>query len=296
MLRRRLQALLTHLGLLPIRMIGRLGWARAPKITAYLAPVLKRLMGRRRRIVDQNLVWCFPDKTNDERAELRDRHFVHLAEAVGEMAVAWSADSPVAPEMGEVRGLAHIQDLQAKGQGVLLVTGHTVCIEPAARLLGEAFTAAGTYRPLNNPVMERFQNKGRARYAERMFSRDDLRGMVRYLRNGGVLWYVPDQDFGPAQSEFVPFFGIPTATVRALPDLARLGRAKVVGAYPIKDPQTGRVVVHLEPAWDDFPSADVSSDLRRYNAFLERHIHQAPAQYWWLHRRFKSHPDGSRRY
>ncbi|MDR9452721.1 MAG: lysophospholipid acyltransferase family protein [Wenzhouxiangella sp.] len=291
-----MQTVLTHVGLWPIRLIGRLGWARARRLTGRLAPLLKALMPRRRRIVDQNLAWCFPEHSTAERLELRDAHFRHLAEAIGEMAVAWSADRPAEPELGEVQGLEHIQDLQAKGQGVLLVTGHTVCIESAARLLGESITASGTYRPLNNPVLEHFQNQGRARYAEGMFSRDDLRGMVRYLRGGGALWYAPDQDFGPALSEFVPFFGIPTATVRALPDLARLGRAKVVGVYPIKDPDTGRVVVHVEPAWDDFPSADVSQDLGRFNAFLERHIRQAPSQYWWLHRRFKSHPDGSRRY
>ncbi len=290
------QSVLTQLALLPIRLIGRMKWAQARRLTGGLAPVLQRLMVRRRRIVDQNLAWCFPDHSPAQRAQWTDEHFKHLAEAIGEIAVAWSAQQPASLELGEVTGVEHIQACQAQGHGVLLVTGHTVCMESTARLLGEATPASGTYRPLRNPVLERFQNRGRSRFAEHMFSRDDLRGMVRYLRQGGALWYAPDQDFGPALSEFVPFFGIPTATLRALPELARLGRAKVVGVYPIKDPNTGRVKVQVEPAWDDFPSSDRTADLRRYNAFLERHIRQAPSQYWWLHRRFKTDPEGGRRY
>lgn len=296
MVRAVIQTILTQLGLVPIRIIGRLGVQRARAVTRPLAPVLRRLMARRRNIVETNLQWCFPNESEQQRQRWRDQHFQHLAEAIGEIAVAWCQPTPIDQAIGEVRGLEHIKAIQDSGQGVLMVTGHTVCLELAARLVGQAIPSSGIYRPLSNSGLEAFQNKGRARYAEHMFRRDDLRGMVKHLRSGGVLWYAPDQDFGAKLSEFVPFFGIETATVRALPELAKLGRAKVVGMYPIKDEATGHVVVHIEPQWMDFPSEDVRADLVRFNAFLERHIRQAPAQYWWLHRRFKTSPDGSRRY
>ena len=287
---------LTHLGLLPIYLVGRLNVRHARRATRWLGWVMEKTLRRRRKIVDQNLAWCFPLLSDTERLGLRRQHFRHLGEAVGEMAVAWTQAKPIDPQHGQVEGLAHIEEITATGQGVLLVTGHNVCLEWAARVFGQACPSSGIYRPLSNPVLERFQNKGRGRYAEHMFDRDDLRGMVRHLRSGKVLWYAPDQDFGPKRSLFVPFFGIETATAKALPELARLGRAKVVPMYPIKNETTGQVVVHIEPAWDDFPSDNPEHDLARFNAFLQRHIEKAPAQYWWLHRRFKTAPDGTARY
>jgi KDO2-lipid IV(A) lauroyltransferase len=111
-----------------------------------------------------------------------------------------------------------------------------------------------------------------------------------------VLWYAPDQDMGPQRSRFAPFFGVETATATGMLELARLGRARVVPMIPLKNPETGRVRVHVEAGFEPFPSGDDVADLSRYNAFLERHVRAAPAQYWWLHRRFKSAPDGSDRY
>lgn len=285
-----------HLGLLPIRLLGRFRVRTARALTRWLGPVLAHTMTRRRRIVDQNLAWCFPELSDHERGALRQQHFRHLAEAVGEMAVAWQQDRPVSPDEGQVVGLDHVKAVQATGRGVLLITGHTVCLEWAARVFGEAQPSCGIYRPLSNLVLERFQNKGRAKYAEKMFDRDDLRGMVRHLRSGGVLWYAPDQDFGPKRSIFAPFFGIETATLKVLPELAQLGRAVVVPMYPIKNDASGQVVVHIEAPWWDFPSGDVIADATRFNRFLERYIRQAPAQYWWLHRRFKTSPEGINRY
>ena len=288
--------LLTRALLWPIRLVGRLGVVRARRLTGALSPVWERALARRRKVVDQNLAWCFPELSLEKRRALRKRHFRHLAEAVGEIAVAWSQKAPIDPTQGRIEGMAHLEAAIQSGDGVLVLTGHAVCLEWAARVFGQACPSCGIYRPLSNPVLEQFQNQGRARYAQHMFDRDDLRGMVRHLRSGGVLWYAPDQDFGLHRSHFAPFFGIETATARAIPELARLGRAVVVPMYPIKDEVTGQVVVHIEPAWANFPSGDGVVDVARFNAFLEKYIRQAPSQYWWLHQRFKTAPDGTHRY
>src|SRR5690606_30939476 len=100
-------------------------------------------------------------------------------------------------------------------------------------------------------------------------------------------WYAPDQDFGANRSVFVPFFGIATATATGIASLARMGDAVVVPMYPLRDPDTGRVRVIIEAAFEDFPSGDDPRDLGRFNAFLERQIRRDPAQYFWVHRRFK---------
>lgn len=277
--------------LLPVRLLGRVPPGLGRAMVRPLAPTLRTLMRRRRAVVERNLALCFPELETGQRRALCRAHFRNLADSLAETAVAWGRPAPLDQRFGEVMGLEHLQAAREGGRGVLLLTGHATCIELGARLLGERVVGRAIYRPLRQPVLEAFQNKGRSRYAEAMIARDDVRAMIRYLRAGGVLWYAPDQDFGAERSTFAPFFGIPTATLSGLPDLVRLGRARVVPMYPLKLPD-GRLQVRLEPAWEHYPSGDTQADLTRFNAFLERQIRLNPPQYWWLHRRFKTAPPG----
>jgi KDO2-lipid IV(A) lauroyltransferase len=278
-------ALLARLGRGPLR--------RAQRVTGVLAGPMRLLMRRRARIVRRNLELCFPDLDAAGRSRLERAHFRNLAEAVGEIAVAWYHPGMLDAEFGDVVGLEHLQAARADGRGVLVLTGHVTCLELGGRLLGERVDASAIYRPLSNPVLEEAQNRGRARYAQRMIPRNNLRAMVRHLRAGGVLWYAPDQDLGPHRSRFAPFFGVPAATATGMLELARLGRAHVVPMVPVKHPETGRIRVVVEAPLDPFPSDDPDGDLARFNAFLERHVRAAPAAYWWLHRRFKTAPEGT---
>lgn len=284
--------LLLRLMLLPVRALGRLPLGLARALVRPLASALRLLMRRRREVVERNLALCFPERDDAERDALCRAHFRHLADSLAETAVVWCRPGKFDQRFGELVGFEHLQAAQASGRGVLMLTGHATCIELGARLTGESATARAIYRPLRQPVLEAFQNQGRARYAEAMIARDNVRAMVRHLRAGGVLWYAPDQDFGPERSAFAPFFGLPTATPTGLLDLVRLGRALVVPMYPLKLPD-GRVQVHFEAAWENYPSGDAEADLTRFNAFLERYIRMNPAQYWWLHRRFKTAPAGT---
>ncbi|MEE4297608.1 MAG: lipid A biosynthesis acyltransferase [Wenzhouxiangella sp.] len=283
--------LFLHVLLVPVRLLGRLPLTAARTLTRSAAPLMQRLMSRRKKVVERNLALCFSHSSQTERDAMCRDHFGQLAEGLAETAVAWCRPGTLDQSFGEVSGLEHVQAAQEAGTGVLMLTGHATCIELGARLVGEAVPSTGIYRPLRQPVLEAFQNRGRARYAQAMIARDNVRAMVRHLRGGGVLWYAPDQDFGPTRSAFAPFFGIQTATATGLLDLARLGRACVVPMYPLKQPD-GRVVVHFESAWEDFPSGNTERDLARFNAFLERYVRLNPPQYWWLHRRFKTAPPG----
>lgn len=283
---------LTRAALRPLKWIGRMPLRHAQRATRWLAGPMRLLMRRRSAIVRRNLEMCFPELDADGRKRLTRAHFRNLAESVGEIGFAWHNPGPLGSGVGEVVGLEHLQRSRADGRGVMLVTGHFTCLELAARLLGAHVRGRGIYRPLRNPVLEDFQIRGRSRYAEGMIAHKNLRAMVRHLRGGGVLWYAPDQDPGAARSEFAPFFGIQTATATGMLELARLGKARVVPMMPRKDPKTGRVDVILEAPLDPFPSEDPVADLARFNAILERHVRAAPATYWWLHRRFKTRPEG----
>jgi len=283
---------LIRAALWPLKWIGRMPLARAQRATGWLGRLLHLLMRRRAYIVRRNLELCYPEKALAERRGLEHAHFRNLAESIGEIAVAWHRPSPLDEKFGEVTGLEHLEAARAGGRGVLLLTGHFTCLELGARLFGERVTARAIYRPLRNPVLESVQTRGRARYAEAMIPRHNLRAMIRHLRSGGVLWYAPDQDMGPERSAFAPFFSIPTATATGMLELARLGRAAVVPMIPCKNPESGRVEVVLEPALEAFPSGNDVEDLARFNAVLERHVRARPATYWWLHRRFKTRPEG----
>jgi KDO2-lipid IV(A) lauroyltransferase len=284
--------LATHLALLPLRLLGRLPLRLGRTLVRPLAWPLRLAMAQRRDIARRNLELCFPELDRAARERLLNEHFRQLAEGVAEIAMAWSRPGALDETVGTVTGLEHLAAARKDGRGVVLFTGHTTCLELGARLVGERIEASGIYRPLGNPVLEQFQNRGRARYAQTMIPRSDPRAMVRHLRSGGVLWYAPDQDFGLRRSTFAPFLGVPTATATGILDLARLGRARLVPMYPHKNPDTGRIVVELEAAFAPFPTDDPVADLTRVNAFLERHVRALPAQYWWLHRRFKTRPPG----
>lgn len=287
-----LPELLLRLLLLLVSGLGRLPLGLARALVRPLAPLLRVLMGSRRRVVERNLSLCFPQASPVWRRDVTGAHFRHLTDSLAETAVAWCRPGDLDAAFGEVVGLEHLAAARARGRGILLLTGHATCMELGARILGRFLNGKAIYRPLRHAALESFQNRGRARYAEAMIPRDQVRAMVRQLRRGGLLWYAPDQDFGPERSAFAPFFGVQTATPTGLVELVRLGQATVLPMYPRKLAD-GRIRVVLEAPWDDYPSGDLVADLSRYNAFLERHVRAEPAQYWWMHRRFKTAPPGT---
>jgi len=276
-----------------IWLIGRTPRAVGTGLARPLGWLLARLMKRRRHVAERNIERCFPDLDPAGRQRLVEASFRSLGRMLFETAWTWTASDRRIRRMSRYEGLAEAQVEAAGEKGVLIVTAHFSCLEIGGRLTAMAFDrVAGIYRPLRSEVLEWYQNRCRGRYAERMISKRDMRAAIRYLRGGGVLWYAPDQDFGPSQSEFVPFFGIPTATLAATARLVQLTGCRVVPMYPRYDESTGQYVVRFLPALEDFPSGDILQDLGRINALLEEQVRQAPEQYWWIHRRFKTRPEG----
>lgn len=279
-----LAGLIVLAGCVPRRVALALSWP--------LGGLLRATMRRRRAIAERNLERCFPDWTPAQRnAVLRDC-FRALARTLFEIAWCWTWPERRFRALGRVDGQEQVAALLRAGRGVLMVTAHLTCLEIGGRLLASALPAAGIYRPLRNPVLEWFQNRGRLRYGKAMISKRAMREAIRYLRSGGLLWYAPDQDFGAAQSVFAPFFGIPTATLLATHRLARATGCAVVPMFPAYDAASHTYSVRILPALQDFPGPDPVADLTRLNAIMEAHIRSVPEQYWWIHRRFKTRPAG----
>jgi KDO2-lipid IV(A) lauroyltransferase len=282
------------LGVVLIWLTGKLPQILGIWLSAPLGRLLSRLMGRRRRIAQRNIERCFPELGPGEREAILRNSFRSLARAIFEISWAWSASDRRIRSMGSVEGLEHLENARKGGKGVLIITAHVSCIEIGGRLFGQAVEAGGIYRPLKNPVLEWFQNRARSRYATKMISKRDMRTAVRSLLAGDVLWTAPDQDFGVRQSMFAPFFGIQTATLLATPRMARLARCPVVPMFPSYDEKTRRYTVRILPALEHFPSEDPVHDLGRINRVMEKQVRSAPGQYWWIHRRFKTRPQGER--
>jgi KDO2-lipid IV(A) lauroyltransferase len=262
-------------------------------ITIPLGTLLFHLMLRRRRIAERNIERCFPELTGEERRRLLKAHFRSLARMVFETAWSWSGSPRRLVRMGQYEGLEHIDEAKKKGGGILVITAHVTCLEIGGRLAAIHLPEArGVYRPLNNPVVEWYQNRSRAKYTQGSISKRDMRSVVRFLRGGGVIWYAPDQDFGAKRSVFVPFFGIQTATLEATGRLVEMSGCTLIPMFPVYDPSSRKYVVRFYPAIENFPSGDLHEDLARLNKFTETLIRQAPEQYWWIHRRFKTRPEG----
>ena len=258
-----------------------------------LAWIMARLLTRRRAIAVKNVERCFPKLGAGQQKAIVDDCFDSLARAVFEIAWSWSASRRRILEIGEVEGLDNLLEARKQDRGVLLITAHICCLEIGGRILAQSVPdVKGIYRPLKSPVLEWYQAQARAKYPTVMISKREMRSAIRYLREGGVLWYAPDQDFGADQSVFVPFFGIQTATLLATHRLIRMTGCAVVPMFPSYNPETRRYTVSFLPLIENFPVDDPVFDLEKLNKIMEDQIRRAPGQYWWVHRRFKTRPEG----
>jgi KDO2-lipid IV(A) lauroyltransferase len=281
---------LAQLGVTALKLVGRLPWW----LQLRLGPVLGRLLyvfaGSRRKVAARNLELCFPSLDAESRKRLLREHFRALGTAAFEFTRAWfGSEAPLRKGLA-VEGVEHVQALLAQGRGVLLVSGHFTTLEVCGRLLTAYLPVAGMYRAHDEPVLEAAVLAGRRRYASAMFKREELRGAIRHLKGGGVLWYAPDQDMLGKDVVYAPFFGIPAASITATHQLARLSGAAVVPFFHRRE--GARYVIRLGAALADFPSADVAADTARVNAAVEAMVREAPAQYLWIHKRYKRRPPG----
>lgn len=250
-----------------------------------------RLWQKRRHVVRVNLKLCFPELAGAALEREVDAHFKALGAGIFEACLAWWASDERLRQYGEVVGLEHLDAAMANGTGALLLTGHFTTMELAARFIALHRDFHAMYRPINNGLIDYFMHRWRQRRSGLpALPREDLRGLVRALREGRAIWYGPDQTLDFRNSVFVPFFGVPTLTITATARLAQMGRCKVVPYFPAR--VNGRYRVTFYPALDNFPSGDDAADARRINAAMEDGIRAAVPQYFWVHRRFKWRPPG----
>ena len=269
---------------LPLSLQAAIGYA--------LGWLLALVPGKRRHIVATNLALCFPEATPSMRRSWLRQTFQASVRAMLEHGVLWWGSE------ARLRRLVRIDNPEAAlGDGerpVIWLAPHFVGLDMGGSRLAMDHAAASMYARARNPVSDRMMLRGRSRFIPPMLivKSDGIKPVLRVLKDRLPFYYLPDQDHGRLNAVFAPFFGIPAATVSALPRLAKLTGAQVVPVITRQLPWGQGYAVRFYPPWDSFPGDDLDADVARMNAFIEDRVREMPAQYLWLHRRFKTRPEG----
>ena len=267
----------------PLPALRALGWC--------LGQLLYVLAVPRRKVALRNLALCFPKATVAQRSRWARETFVVFCQTWLDRSWLWFAPREVVQRRVRLQGA--LDELEGDTPTIIFAP-HFYGMDAGGTALTlhtpRAFTSIFSTHP--DPAVDAWFMAGRQRFGDvRMLNRaDGVKPIISNLRKGGLLYLLSDMDFGPGESIFVPFYGVPTATAPSLPRFARLGRAKVIGMYTRLTP-TG-YVAEITPAWEGYPSDDVEADTAQMNLRLQSYIDTMPGQYYWVHKRFKTRPAG----
>jgi Kdo2-lipid IVA lauroyltransferase/acyltransferase len=254
------------------------------------------MVPKRRRVTRINLALCFPDMDPRSRERLARAHFRAFARSLLERGLLWWAPRARVERLIRVEGLEHLRALGAAP--AILFVPHFVGMDAGFTRLGCDLDMVGIYSRPKDARFARLLALGRGRFGDqRQVSRQEgVRAPITAMTSEHrPFYYLPDQDHGARNSVFVPFFGVPAATMPGLARIARLAGAKVLPCVTRMLPGGAGYVVSIEPPWADYPSGDLQADARRMNAYIERKVLEMPEQYLWTHKRFKTRPPGAAR-
>jgi KDO2-lipid IV(A) lauroyltransferase len=269
-------------GLIPLRMHYPVGYL--------LGKLLLVVVPSRKHVCEVNLRKCFPEYSESEIQSTVKKAYTMYGMGVLQTAFSWTRDSRQLEKHFRVEGLECLIEAQEKDRGVLLMCGHFTLLDLAGRLLGRHVQFDVLQRKHNNPLINLFITRGREKFGNQIIARLDMRVFVKRLRAGSIIAYPADQDLGAKDSVFVPFFGIPTATITATSKILKLTHSEVIGSHYYRDPIDKMFVLQFEPI--PIPTGDPVEDASIFNQWIEGKIRQTPEQYFWLHKRFKTRPQG----
>lgn len=274
-------------------LLARLPWFLQLNIGRFLGWLSWHLIPQRRSDALVNLRLCFPEKTEAEHQAMARDTFRQGGIGLLETLNAWFVPAEHYRQRIHIQGLEHIRAAEAEGRGVLLLGAHYSQMDFGGSLCSLYFTVDTVYRPQNNPVLEYVVRRCRVRLYRWQIDHDNMRGLVRAFKNGHIVWYTPDQDFGLKQGVFAPFFGVEAATITATSRLARVNNSVVMFVHFYRKADNKNYDILLTPPLQNYPSGDDVADATRVNQELEKLIRRAPTQYMWFHRRFKTRPEGA---
>jgi KDO2-lipid IV(A) lauroyltransferase len=267
---------------LPFRAVAAIGEA--------IGSLMFWLIPERRHVTRVNLEKCFPAMDPAQRERLARAHFRAFVRSFLDRGILWWAPRERVRRFVQLEGEENLRALD--GKPVVVLAPHFLGLDAAGLRLSQDRTVGSMYSRQKDPLFDRLMYAGRTRFGGQIFPRQaGIRKVLRAIQAGDPFYYLPDMDFGPKASVFVPFFGVPAATTIGLSYIARTTHASVVPCIARMLPGGG-YVARLYPAWSAFPSGDDTADARRLLAFIEERVLEMPEQYLWMHKRFKTRPEG----
>ncbi len=278
---------------------GRASVRQRQRWGAILGWLTHKLAGRRRHIVRTNLELCFPDEPESTRRAWEKQHFRLLAQSYLDRGLLWFGLPSTILNTVQIQGEEQISQALAQGRRVMLLVPHFLGMDAAGTRIAMSISPlVAFYTPQRDPHVDRLMYEGRSRFtnAPLISRKDGIRGLMRALQQGLPIYYLPDMDFGPKGSTFAPFFNVPAATLLSTAQIARNQDAVVIPVISRLDAQTGHYHVQVLEPMSDFPGEGSLEDATaRMNALIEKYVREDPPQYYWVHRRFKTRPEGQPR-
>lgn len=270
--------------LLPLRVLAPIGQGLG--IAIYL------FVRERRNVARVNLQRCFPGWSAEKQQKIILAHFRATGRALLEQGILWWASKERIERLVRIEGADFLD--KGRDKPVIILAFHFLGVEMGNIRLSAQYSGVSVYANQKNPDLNRLLLRSRTRFGDQLLlsRQDGIRPVIKAMREGRLLLYLPDQDFGPKDAIFAPFFGVPAATVTGLSRLARLTGARVVPFVTRQLPGAQGYVGQFYPAWENYPGDSVEADTVRMNQFIEQRVLEIPEQYFWMHKRFKTRPPG----
>jgi KDO2-lipid IV(A) lauroyltransferase len=264
------------------------------RVGIVLGKIIHKFAHKRRRITDINLKMAFPEKSDAERQKMARDVFINTTLGALESFYGWWATNEEILKRSEVKNLETLQALN-KDSGVIIVGAHFTTLDLSGRVMGERQKVDIVYKKQRNKAFNETMINCRAPHYGEMISKKDMRTMIKRLKAKNIVWYAPDQDFGRKGSVFAPFFGVPTATLSNIAKMVKLTGAKVVFFSHFREGlgDDTRFIGEVTTPFGETVSEDDHINAQIINAELERSLRDNDInQYFWVHKRFKTRPNG----
>ena len=277
-----------------IHFLAYLPYSAQRALSRGLAALCFAALKSRRHTTLTNVQKCFPDYSPAQQQALARETFYSFCLGLFETATAWCRGAKPFKPYSTFVGLENL-DLAAEKGGILVVGGHYALMDLSGVLYGMSKHYNVVHRNHDNPLLDLFITRVRLSSADSVLGRKDIKQWIRKMKKGETVAYYPDQDFGPRDSVFAPFFDIPTATITATSRIAKLSKASVIPVFVFRDKSRRHYTIEIGSPLS-IPSGDDYQDACEYNSWLEAKIRQHPEQYLWMHRRFKTRPEGEEKF
>ncbi len=287
-----LTAVFTHIGLLLLRSTIILPRSTQLWIGAILGKTAYHFSKKWRNTAKRNISSCFPQLTPAEQQSLVDKHFHSVGISLIETAIAWWATDKQVKDITSISGLEHIDQALNKGQGIILLSAHFTTLEIGGRLLSLYRPLHAMYREQDNPTFNKAMTQGRNSFLQSIIKKKNLKGMLRLLKKNQIVWYAMDQNSSDSSAVFTHFFNIPCSTTSATSKLAQRSGAVVLPFTTKRIKTENRYQLTIHPPFKNFPGTDPADDTQKIMDLFEKEIRESPEQYLWIHRRFKTQPEG----